>query len=270
MSRVHDAIGGSDVSAIRGENQYKTARDVWKRIVHNVPEPEAGLPAKIGTAAEEAIINDYCARHAIERSTVERNVEIWSEAEPYFRGELDGWIRGSGVGLDAKLVLSPRQFVHWGEEGTDSIPINYLCQMGWYSMLANLDHMVVVAVIGGQARDFIYRRTPAFEDLLLEQMREFWATYVVPKVMPPAQTVDDALWAFPSNKSDVRPATPAEAALVAEWRQARADEELSHEKVELLKARVCDAIGASDGLWLGGNDRVTWKANKNGVRSLKG
>lgn len=264
------AIGGSDVSAIRGENNYKTAMDVWKRIVRGVPESPAGLAAALGVAAEEPILCDYCERHGKDRASLERTVEVFLKDEPHFRGELDGLFRADRVALDAKLVLSPEVAKQWGDDGTDFMPTHILNQQAWYAMLADLDHVVVVGVLFGRPRDLIYRRVPDYEAMLLEDARRFWTDHVLTGIPPQPQTVGDAVYLYPQNKSEVRPATEAEAALVADWRAKR--DAVSHADVELeqAKALVCAAIGDSDGLWLGGNDRVHWKANKNGVRSLKG
>lgn len=269
-TRVTDAIGGSDIAAIRGENPFKTALDVWKRIVLGEPEAPAGLAAELGNACEEAILNDWCERTGTDRALLERKVEVWSRAEPHFRGELDGYLRDQKRIIDAKLVLSPARAKLWGQPGTDDMPSEYLSQFGWYCMLADAECCVAPAVIYGRAQDFIYKRTPGFEAMLLDDARRFWRDHVETRTPPEVQTVDDALWLSPAPKADVRPATEAERALIAEWRDLRDKSDELTDAIEVAKARVCAAIGDSEGLWLGGNDRVTWKANRNGVRSLKG
>lgn len=270
MGRPTDCIGGSDVAAIRGQSNYKTAMDVWRRIVHGEPEQLAGLAAALGCAAEEPIIVDWCQRHNIDRATVERTVEIGMPNEPHLRGELDGLIRSKREVLDSKLVLSPAVMKQWGQEGTDQMPDHILCQQAWYVMVGDFDHSVVIAAIAGQGRDYLYTRVPAYEAMLLEDVRKFWRDYVLTKRPPPVQTVDDALYLAPANKSAVRAATDAECKLVAEWRNLVAAGDKLDDELKLAKARVCEAIGESEGLWLGGQDRVTWRANKNGVRTLKG
>jgi len=274
-ARAIDAIGGSDVAAIRHENQYKTALQVWRRIVLGEPEPQAGLAADIGTAAEEAIICNWCERKNISRESVERNVEMCDPHDERKRGEVDGLVRQHSLILDAKLVLSPGVFKQWGEEGTDYMPVHILNQQAWYCMIAeragvDVRGSEVIAVIGGQPRDYFYKRVPAYEAQIMEDVDRFLTDHVETGIPPAVQTVDDALWKAPEPKSAVRPATDAERELVEKWRKAREAVNDADAAAELLKARVCDAIGESEGIWLGGDDRVTWKANKNGVRSLKG
>jgi predicted phage-related endonuclease len=269
--RALDAIGGSDIAAIRGESKYSTALDVWKRIVLGHESPPAGLPAEIGTAAEEAIVNNYCVRHGIDRARIERNLEVSLPGEPHFRGELDGFNRSTRVGMDAKLVLSPGVAKEWGEPGTDYMPWHILNQMAWYAMLADVERIDVVAVIYGRPQDYAYSRKPDYEGMILEDVRRFWRDHVVTKRPPPPQTVDDVEWEYQSGpQSDVRPATEAEKEVVAHWRDLRDRIKDMNVDLERAKAAVCAAIGESDGLWLGGDDRVTWKANVKGVRSLKG
>lgn len=280
-TRALDAIGGSDVAAIRGENQYKTALQVWRRIVLGEPEPDAGLAAAIGTVAEEPIICDWCERHNVAREHTARNLELCDPRDERKRGEVDGLLRAEqlaakdGLILDAKLVLSPGVFKQWGDEGTDYMPVHILNQQAWYCAIAeragiDVRGSQVIAVIGGQPRDYFYKRVPAYEAQIMADVDRFLVDHVDTGIPPEVQTVDDALWKSPEPKSDVRPATDAERALVERWRKLKELADEAGEQVERAKARVCDAIGESEGIWLGGNDRVTWKANKNGVRSLKG
>lgn len=274
-TRALDAIGGSDVAAIRGENQYKTALQVWRRIVLGEPEPEAGLAADIGTAAEEAIICDWCRRNVVPRQSVERNVELCDPHDERKRGEVDGLVRQHSLILDAKLVLSPGVFKQWGDEGTDYMPVHILNQQAWYCAIAeragiDVRGSQVIAVIGGQPRDYFYSRVPAYEAQIMADVDRFLVDHVDTGIPPEVQTVDDALWKSPEPKSDVRPATDAERALVERWRKLKELADEAGEQVERAKARVCDAIGESEGIWLGGNDRVTWKMSKSGVRSLRG
>lgn len=280
-ARALDAVGGSDVAAIRGENPYMTALQVWRRMVLGELPPKAGLAADIGTVAEEPIICDWCERNNIPRERVERNLEVCDPKDERKRGELDGHLRASelaqrhGLILDSKLVLSPGVFRQWGEEHTDQMPVHILNQQAWYCMIAeragyDVSGAEVIAVIGGEPRRYFYKRVPEYEALIDDDITRFLTDYVDTRKPPPAQTVDDALWFAPHPKSDIRPATDAERELVAAWRETRGKINALDARLELAKARVCEAIGASEGLWLGGDDRVTWKANKNGVRSLKG
>jgi predicted phage-related endonuclease len=248
----------------------KTAMDVWRRIVKDEPEAPAGLAAELGKVAEEPILVDWCQRHGLDRAEMERTVEVWLPDEPHFRGELDGLVRSMRVGLDAKLVLSPSVMKQWGQEGTDQVPDHILCQQAWYAMIADLDHIEIVAAIAGDGKDYRYNRTNDYEAWILEEMRKFWRDYVLAKRPPPVQTVDDALYLYPANKNEVRPATDAECKLVEAWRGLVASADKLDEDLKLAKARVCEAIGDSEGLWLGKNDRVTWKADRNGKRSLRG
>lgn len=269
--RASDAIGGSDIAAIRGESPYQTPLDVYRRIVHGIDNSESTLVAELGNACEEAILNDYCARHHIERTKVERTVErFMSDAEPYFRGELDMYVPHGNYAVDAKLVLSPSSAKQFGDEGTDQMSDYILNQQAWYCMVAGLDYAVVTAVIFGRPVDYIYNRVPAFEEMVLADVRRFWSEHVVPKVPPEPINTGDVLFDHPEPRSDVRAATPEEAEVVAQWRILKDQASELGKDVEKAKALVCAAIGDSEGLWLGGDDRVTWKADKRGVRTLRG
>lgn len=271
LGRALDAVGGSDIAAIRGEDPYRTPREVWERIVHGRERSEYSIAAELGNAAEETILNDYMLRHGIERTSVERTKEVFlSDAEPYFRGELDLYVPDGNYAVDAKLVLSPASAKLFGDEGTDQLSDYILNQQAWYCIVAGLDFAKVAAVIYGRPVDYIYTRVPAFEAMVLGDVRRFWSEYVKTGIPPEPIRVEDALLDFPQPKADIRKATDEEAEIVRAWREAKAVAAEHEAEVEKAKAKVCAAIGDSEGLWLGGSDRVTWKMNKSGSRTLRG
>lgn len=262
---VKSGIGGSDVAAIAGVHPYKTAADVYARLVADVEPIFDNARMALGRAMEGHIVNEFCKRRGLDPSTLERNPEIVHPAQAWRRGEPDALHRASRLGIEAKLVVSPRQYVRWGEAGSDSVPDEYLLQCHWYAALADTERFVIVAFIEGDLREYEIPRDREIEGMLLEIGAKFWRDHVEKKVPPPLVGCDPATLRalFPRNAKPLRDATAEEATIMQNYGAARASAEEWEKVADNLKAELQTIIGDSEGIKcpLG---KITWKNNKDG------
>lgn len=262
---VRNGIGGSDIAALAGVHPYKTAADVYARLVANVEPTFDNARMALGRAMEGHIINEYCKAHEIDPASLDRNPELVHPVQKWRRGEPDALIHSIRLGIEAKLVVSPRQHLRWGEVGTDKVPDEYLLQVHWYAALANTDRFVVVAFIEGDLREYEIPRDKELEQTLAEIGAKFMRDHVEKQVPPPLDgCAPETLRAlFPSNRNALRDATPEEAARIMAYAHAKTaldDAEALHGR---LKGELQVAIGDSEGLQ-SPFGRVTWKCNKEG------
>lgn len=258
-------IGGSDIAAIAGCHPYKTAADVYARIVADVA-PAADSPRMaLGRAMESHIIDAYAMANGLDPAGFARTVEIQAPGQPWRRGELDALDRARKLALDAKLVVSPRQFARWGEAGSDQVPDEYLLQAHWYQALADTELFVIVAFIEGDLREYEIPRDREIEGTLIEIASRFWRDNVEKRVPPPLTGCDPATLRalFPRNAAPLRDATDLEHDLISRYAQAREVNASGEQVEEELKAALQAAIGDAEGIQcpLG---KITWKNNKDG------
>lgn len=256
-------IGGSDIAAIAGCHPYKTAADVYARIVADVA-PAADSPRMaLGRAMESHIIDAYAMANGLDPAGFARTVEIQAPGQPWRRGELDALDRARKLALDAKLVVSPRQFARWGEAGSDQVPDEYLLQAHWYQALADTELFVIVAFIGGDMREYEIPRDREIEGTLIEIGARFWRDHVEKMVPPPLAGCDpETLRAlFPRNAGPLREATADEVSAFESLAVARADKADAEAREAALRAQLQAAIGDAEGIQcpLG---KITWKNNK--------
>lgn len=263
---VRNGIGGSDIAAIAGVHPYKTAADVYARLVAGVAPPFDNARMALGRAMERHIIDEFCKRENLDPASLQRNPELRHPVQPWRRGEPDALHPESGLGIEAKLVVSPRQYVRWGEVGSDRVPDEYLLQCHWYASLANTKRFVIVAFIEGDLRTYEVPRDPELELTLQEIGAKFMRDHVEKRVAP------DDLWncapetmraLFPANRVPLREATPEEAARIMAYANAKnaLDEAETHH--DRLKAELQAAIGDAEGI-TSPFGRVTWKSNRDG------
>lgn len=257
-------IGGSDVAALVGLHPYKTAADVYARIVHKADNgPKAKVILSMGKHMEPHLIDSWCKGQDIAPETIKRNVEIIHPTLKFARGELDGIDESREYGVEAKCVFGPVAGTRWGPDGSDEIPEEYLCQCAWYCMLAGVPLMHIIALVWGEPRNFIYERNLEFEAALVDAAQKFWTDHIEKEVPPDLLGASTAtlLSIFPNSSGNLRKATEEETELIADLKAAKAALKAADYEEAKAKARLQAVIREDVGLQsaLG---KVTWKKSK--------
>ncbi len=143
VHRTH--ITATDIPAILGRSEYKTAFDVFAEKTGLVAPFEGNEHTRRGTRYEPVILADYAEATGC---TVETPMPLyfhptatWLAATPDARAKF-GSVMVDGPhdchGVEAKLTMSRTRSHELGEEGTDEIPDDWLLQtqtqmsvMGW-------------------------------------------------------------------------------------------------------------------------------------------
>lgn len=273
--------GGSEIAAVAGVNPWSSAFDVYLAKVDGY-EIEQNEAMERGTFLEDGVARWYAhrtgARFAPETGTIRH------ASNPYALCTPDRLIcateRDRCVYRDLSIKVPGPTYGRetWGEAGTDDVPTMYLLQLQWeLGILGSLgfaltDEHHLAAPIDGALRIYRIRRDPEVFADLLEINDAFWKNHVLPRVPPPMDGSDGAgRWLdrkFPRNREPLRPATLHESALVLALMEAEEKSAAAKTEHEAAKNRLKESIGSAAGIE-GPFGRVTWKANKHGVRSFK-
>ena len=190
----HLGIGGSECAAVLGVSKWATPLEVYA----NKTNPEQALkPASVvmdmGTILEPYIIKAYEQRTG---KTCEKPQErLVNPKYPYLFANLDSWINGTNLILEAKTTGNFAE--GWDEEETDQIPLEYLCQVAHYCIVGDAYKTVEGADIlalnrfSGEFRLYKYKRDAELEELIIKKTEEFWHKYVLTKTPPPPTSRDD-------------------------------------------------------------------------------
>lgn len=277
-------VGGSDVAAIVGVSPYAGPLSVYLRIVEGV-EREGGAHTDRGNRLEEPVLGWY--EETTGRKVV-RKVSMRDNRRPHLRASPDAlsW-GGEDQGSPARPVevktANLAQAPRWGEEGTDAIPPEYLCQAHWYLGLGrdvrgDVDNVCdVPALIAGDFRLYSVAHCAETYGLLSEAVDRFWVDHVLARRPPEPTTLSNDLEAvqrrFRRHDGD-RPldfaALPPEAQVtLEEYLRAYAEESTAAERLALWEVRAKMALGAAPGV-AGlppelGFTRLDWKKNRDGT-----
>jgi predicted phage-related endonuclease len=201
VSRV-GGLGGTDVTAILGMSKWRHPIDVWQAKVD--PQSVPAIDSEIlwfGRALEPVIRARYAIRFNCkvvdprDIGTYFPNSTQWEDQtlvkgrEPWMLGAADGWIPSVKHGLEVKNVGFKTD--EWGEEGTDSIPAAYLCQCSWYNIVYESRGWNLAPLFSGHTlSQYHIPRDGQLEKDMYEVAREFWHSYVLPKVEPPVDQTE--------------------------------------------------------------------------------
>lgn len=185
-------IGGSDIAAILGLNPYKSAIDVWNRIVNGV-EKETGRAAIRGTKLESAVL-DWWSEEKRQSGLSDFVVTkpVFEEVDK-FRWSLDGWIESEWAVVEVKTV-GKRAIRQW-DEGP---PVWYVTQCQWYAHWTRAKKVYLVWFDGDDINETVIMPDRQLGQSLEEAVNVFWEQYVLTR-KPPKPDGSDAYTQFISG-----------------------------------------------------------------------
>jgi putative phage-type endonuclease len=265
-------IGGSEIAAIVGLNQYRTPMQIWESKVNPVQDEETSQPAYWGTVLEDVVAKEYALRtgNKVQRLTRQmRHPDFEFAIANIDRAVINPAISGNVRWKDGKLTTdlileckTANGFMakQWGEAGTDSVPDAYLIQCQWYMGVTGASVCDLAVLIGGQ--DFriytIVRDDDLINDLLI-QGAAFWEL-VQSRTEPDPVNYPEAIkkWA----KSDPSLSVQADDSLVDDLEQIQSIKAQVKEleaQEDALKARVVMALESAETLLYQGVKVATCK-----------
>ena len=173
-------IGGSDVGAIMGVNQYKTAFNIYLEKT----EPIIDVGKQSEAARQGTDFEDYVAMRFTEETgkKVRRdNRHLIHKDYPFMVANIDRRVVGENAILECKTV-TPYNSKEWeGEE----VPASYMLQCQHYMAVTGADKVYLAYLIFSTKFDYReIKRDEELIDIIIEAEKEFWK--MVQNKTPPA------------------------------------------------------------------------------------
>jgi predicted phage-related endonuclease len=243
-------IGGSDVAAILGLDEYRDPFSVWAEKRGQYERPPATARMKLGKLFERGIIEYYSELTGRETRFVDETYR--SESREWMVYTPDALCIHERRGVDAKLVAWDQRH-QWGPT-PDDIPARVQLQVRYY--MAAMDYPLWdIAALLDMAEPLIYtfERDPEIEEAMLELCERFYRDYVLGDKQPPIGASDDSTeylrQRFPRQRTNLR----------------EDDKTITDERIK-TENQIKLAIGEAEGLvWPHG--RFTWKNTKDQMKT---
>ncbi|EHK2440911.1 YqaJ viral recombinase family protein [Clostridium perfringens] len=173
-------IGGSDVGAIMGVNQYKTAFNIYLEKT----EPILNVEKQSEAARQGTDLEDYVAMRFTEETgkKVRRdNRHLIHKDYPFMVANIDRRVVGENAILECKTV-TPYNSKEWGGE---EVPASYMLQCQHYMAVTGADKVYLAYLIFSTKFDYReINRDEELIDIIIEAEKEFWK--MVQDKTPPA------------------------------------------------------------------------------------
>ena len=268
-------IGSSSIPIITGNSPYKTsAVQLWAHMA-GVLEPDPIDPETqelfdLGHKLEPIVAWRYTLKtgrplRKVKRMLVSRDI-------PWAACSLDRVSAVRGERLIVECKWSP--YRDFAGEGGDLVPAHVVDQVQWQMLVTGYPLAHVAVIVGSRFSWFEIPEDKAHQSDLLYLGEDFMG-YVIRKERPPVDGSDATRrvltrmhtgsaveWADADALSDAFAAELREATKVAKW---------ATDRQELVKNQVRALLkdAEADGVEQPGRYTITWKADKNGSRSLR-
>lgn len=257
-------IGGSDIGCILGLSKYKSALDIYLEKTTDIIEEATSEAAYWGNILEDIVAKEYSNRTG--NSIKKSKGLIRHPKYKFLAANIDRWVikdDGKKHVLECKTASFTKNKL-WGEEGTDQIPEQYLCQVAYYAAICDVERVDIAVLIGGQGfRMYTYQKNEEFEGKLISAAIAFWNNYVAKGIAPEASNSSDIAKLYPKSNGLEIEATTELTHQVEELKALKMQEKsIVSAKVEIetkIKSSIgfCESLVGQDGLLL-----ATWKSGK--------
>lgn len=158
-------VGGSDIGAIMGKNPWKSAYTLWAEKTGQLPDIVPNTAMKLGSALE-APIREFWAKESEGFLTVHETGTWQSLERESWKANPDGIIEWANGDLGILEIKHSRQY--W-----DALPESYVLQVQWYLHVLGLDVALVVAVAGGDLKEFRVEYDPELAEQVKTAVKAF-------------------------------------------------------------------------------------------------
>jgi len=263
-------IGGSDIAAILGYSKFATAVDVYLSKKSDSIEQKNDAAIMWGHYLEDAVACAYSDKTGLK---VEKHEGLIVHPEyPFIAGNIDRWAYDIASGTRHILECKTSGFMmrnDWGkEELTDDIPLYYLTQVAWYSMLTDVEKVDIAVLIGGQNfRIYTYRKDKDLEAILLKKGVEFWQNHIEKDIPPAPVVVSDLDKLYPNSSEKSVYASNYIEKKVEQLNNLKAQKKSIETEMENYEFAIKEFMKDSD-ILVSEHDLkplITWKKNKDSM-----
>lgn len=298
IATFYDQIGGSSVPAILGVDENKSPYDLWLEFTDPSTRPDMSdnEPVLWGNLLEPVIVQEVARRLG---AACQYSPEpIIHPKYPFMRARPDALVLAPAEdiynvdncsGLDdvkektrtilgrpsvAGIEVKNRGFFmgkHYGDEDSEDVLDSEAIQCHMGMACSGLPRWHLGVLIGGQKlRMFAIQRDEEMCRIIEEACVEFWG-YVQRKEPPPPSNISDCHRRWPKEAPGLRIAADARLAdLIAQRQTLKGVLGDTDARLSAVEFRIKMAMKDAEAVTVDGKPVLTWKADKNGKRTMRG
>lgn len=274
-ARRLSGVGGSEIAAVMGKNEYKTAHELWLEKTLKTPQFRGNAATLKGQILEDAVAKYYeeATGNAVERD----ETHYRSEDAPWLVGNIDRRIVNGGI-LECKTSKrntpddETEDGFKWGMgneydadkniiKECDQVPLNYYLQCQHYMCITGAPFCdLAVLFLASDFKPFRVYRIERNEEVIakIKTAAHDFMLMVLDDVEPPM--TDAELVKKYSEDISSDESIELDDALYEEYRIARNELYLLQDKIDLLQEKIKLRMGDFGVATVGGKKVMTWKS----------
>jgi len=248
-------LGGSDLAAILGVDEYKTALDVYNEKLGLVMPFEGNRQTERGQKLEDVAAREYAEKTG--RKLHRRSTELIHPKYDFIRGHIDRRVVGDKRPVEIKCP-SRGMFYKIKREG---LPNSWILQMQAYLWLDGSDvgDFAPFCADAWEILPFEVKADPKLFIAIESIAVEFWTEHVLKQIPPAAVPADKPTLEFEKVGGEVVYREDPEFAEAAQLlREAKQLERDGKELYELAKRRIKDVLHGRFGKYQGAGLRLSY------------
>lgn len=264
-------IGGSDIGAIVGLSQYKSAVDVWADKVRGESSADA-IHLRFGQHLEPFVAQEY--ERVTGNQAHEHPKTIRHKTHAHLFAHVDRLVSVKGAPVvDARgKVCTPTLLEcktasafssdQWGQAWTDQVPAAYLAQCIWYMTITGCEEAHIAVLLGNS--DFRVYRVAHDEELgqgLIEAAITFWDRHVLTGVAPEPVNRAEVARIYPKEVRGKE--VQADRQTLAQLNKLSRIQRLAKRleaRSDLIKDQLTASMGDAERLCAQGKTLATWRS----------
>lgn len=270
-------IGGSDVAPILGLSRFRTAVEIWydklSDEVQEEPRPDDPNTSMMywGKAFEREILDAYTK---VTGNCLIRGEDIGQLKHPdipWLMANVDAFTYSGGekILVEAKNCEFSRDG-DWGNEWTDVIPIEYLCQIQHYLHVTGLKRADVAVRINGLLKVYEVHKSDEVIKKMMPALDRFWNHNVKNNIAPTASNLSDVRIIYPDAVNQEKTASDEQITDICQIKQLNTEKSVINKKLDKLKTPIAEYMGESNLLVANDGSKVaTFNKNKSGNRVFR-
>lgn len=267
-NELNSGIGASECAAILGIDPYCTPYELWMIKMGNMEKQDISQKPHIimGHLLEPIVAKRYSQ---LTGNSVARVNKAYRHKDfPHMLCHLDRKIVGQRKAVEIKTA-NPFS-TNWGDAGTDEIPQNYIAQVQYQLACTGWDENDLIVFRGTtDLRIYPFKRDESIINIITDKVNYFWNHHILKNIPPEPTTRSDLKIMYPNNNGSYIDVTHNIKNHLEEYRDIKDKIKTLDSNKEKIEKEIIEFIAGNDGIMDNNDIIATFKANKNGIRSLR-
>jgi len=270
LSQLKDrktGIGASECAAVLGIDPYTTPYELWLmktgRMERDLSNNEAVI---MGNMLEPVIAKRYA--QLTNQRVCRVNAAFRHKDLPFMLCHLDRKVIGLTKAVEIKTANPFSK--QWGEAGSDEVPLQYVAQIQHQLAVTGWDSADLIVFRGTtDLRIYPFVRADNLINVIINKITHFW-NYHILQDMPPAPTTrEDVNSIYPLNNGNYIATNSDIISAIKILEETKKKIKALENDKKTYETHIINYIKDNDGIRQEDEIIATYKANKNGTRTLR-